>query len=204
MSGAIIIELPGATSSENAADTLSVMTNSEEAFKDLFVRMYKTLHYYAFTIVREETAAEEVVQTVFCRLWERKDRLLIRQTTEAYLYKAVYNESLNYLKTTRIRNGHQRNALQATGLTETADTHDLQRLRQQLQAALESLPERCRTVFQLSRMENMKYREIAETLGISVKTVEAQMARAFRILREKLSDYLPVIWLSITILNDKL
>jgi len=178
------------TDAGGASDTPS----AEAKFKELFTAFHKPLQLYAYTFLKDEEAAEEVVQEVFCRLWERQEKALLYKATQAYLYKAVYNESLNALQKTKTRKQH----LSAYRQPEFAvnDT-DAGALREQATKALNELPEQCRTIFHMSRFEQLKYREIADRLGLSVKTVEAQMSKALRILRTKLADYLPVIWLCI-------
>jgi RNA polymerase sigma-70 factor, ECF subfamily len=168
---------------------------NESAFEKVFKRYYKPLYAYACTMVKETSAADDMVQQVFYRLWNSAERVNIQSSIAAYLYRAVYNESLNYLKHRQIVATHQK---------ETAPTMKSERdtaagkiinkeLEQKLQQALNALPEQCRTVFQLSRFENLKYYEIAERLGISVKTVENQMGKALKIMRAQLMDLLPLI-----------
>lgn len=199
MSGAIIIQLEYENTSERTQASGNELTNAgaEVRFRELFIAFHKNLRYYAFTIVKDEMLAEEIVQNVFCRIWERNDGL--EKITQAYLYKAAYHESLNQLKSAKIKAGHHERIRQMSEAAEsTHDKTDLRVLSAKAAQALNGLPEQCRTIFQLSRYEQLKYREIAERLGISVKTVEAQMSKALRILREKLSEYLPVILLLIT------
>ena len=197
MSGGIIIQLDYQNTSERTGVTGRELTNASAMgrFKELFITYHKNLRYYAFTVVKDEMMAEEVVQNVFCRIWENSSDNLDK-VTQAYLYKAVYNEGLNQLKSAKIKAGHHARIMQMSETTEsTNDRSDLKLLSVKATDALNSLPEQCRTIFQLSRYEQLKYREIAVKLGISVKTVEAQMSKALRILREKLADYLPVILL---------
>ena len=199
MSGAIIIQLDYQNTSERTEVTGMDLTNAAATvkFRELFIAYHKNLRLYAFTIVKNEMLAEEIVQNVFCRLWENGSGGLDK-VTQAYLYKAVYNESLNQLKSAKIKAGHHARMQQMNETIEsTHDRTDLRQLSERATKALNSLPEQCRTIFQLSRYEQLKYREIADRLGISVKTVEAQMSKALRILREKLADYLPVILLLI-------
>jgi RNA polymerase sigma-70 factor, Bacteroides expansion family 1 len=171
-----------------------VAIDFEEAFKSNF----KALHAYAYTMLREDDAAEEVVQNVFLKLWENRKRMAIHTSLKAYLYKSVYHESLNYLKHQRVRRKYMEEAMadlkQQAPQTAASDAE----LRRQLSEALSQLPEKCRTVFQLSRFEDLKYQEIADKLGISLKTVEAHMGKALKVLRLRLADFLPllvILWL---------
>ena len=168
---------------------------NEKAFEQVFKTHYKRLHAYAFTMLKDEAAAEEMVQNVFYKIWERTGQLNISGSVTAYLYRAVHNESLNYLKHLKVRAAHQSETTwQMKGLTDQASKRILlKELESKLHTALNELPEQCRLIFQLSRFEELRYREIAEKLDISVKTVENQMGKALKLLRMKLVDFLPLL-----------
>lgn len=164
-------------------------------FEQLFKTHYAPLHRYAYRMVEDVDAAEEMVQSTFAKLWEGRETLRIEESRQAYLYRAVHNRSLNYLEHQKVRRTHEahmRHQGEATADDSESKTR-LRTLEARLDAALKRLPEGCRTVFQLSRFEDLKYREIADRLGISVKTVEAQMSKALRILRVELAEFLPVL-----------
>jgi RNA polymerase sigma-70 factor (ECF subfamily) len=167
----------------------------ESAFEQVFKSHFKSLHAYAYTILKEEAQAEEIVQQVFFKLWDRADSLSITGSVTAYLYRAVHNESLNYIKHQKVRSEHRLHV--AYSMKDQADHANKKilnsELEKKLHEAMGELPEQCRTIFQLSRFEEMKYREIADQLDISVKTVENQMGKALRLLRTKLVDFLPVL-----------
>lgn len=158
----------------------------EAAFKENF----KALHAYAYTMLQDGDMAEEIVQTVFLKLWENRKHLTIHTSLRAYLYKSVYHESLNELKHKKVQQKYLDEAHRTAGQAEAAPDQELQR---HLQSALQELPEKCRTVFQLSRFEELRYQEIADRLGISLKTVEAHMGKALKLLRLRLADFLPVL-----------
>ena len=165
-------------------------------FEQVFKNHFKSLHGYAISIVKDETSAEEIVQNVFYKLWEKREKLEIRQSLKAYLYSAVYNESINYLKHVKVEAAYQKHeTITNNGLENRSDPAAHKELQLKIDGAINELPEKCRTIFQLSRFEDMKYRAIAAHLGISVKTVETQMGKALRQLRSKLSEFLPVVWL---------
>jgi len=166
----------------------------EKIFEQVFKTHFKNLHAYAYTIVRDEMLAEELVQNIFYKLWERPEKLSISGSIAAYLYRAVYNESLNHLKHMKVRSKYQSHAMhEMKSQSDSASKKIvLKELEAKLQRALHELPEQCRTIFQLSRFEELKYREIAERLDISPKTVENQMGKALKILRMKLIDFLPL------------
>jgi RNA polymerase sigma-70 factor (ECF subfamily) len=167
----------------------------ESAFEQVFKLHFKGLHAYAFTILKDEDEAEEMVQQVFFKLWERSETLNITGSVSSYLYRAVHNESLNYLKHEKVKSNHRLHV--AYSMKNEADHASKKllgrELETKLQAALNDLPEQCRTIFQMSRFEELKYREIADKLDISVKTVENQMGKALKLLRTKLVEFLPLL-----------
>ncbi|HET6994242.1 MAG TPA: RNA polymerase sigma-70 factor, partial [Chitinophagaceae bacterium] len=149
----------------------------------------------AFTMLKDEAEAEEMVQQVFFKLWERSEHLSFSGSLAAYLYRAVHNESLNFLKHQKVKASHQLHvAYSMKNKSEQAQPKIIRKeLETKFREALNELPEQCRTVFQLSRFEDMKYKEIADKLEISVKTVENHMGKALKILRTKLVDFLPLL-----------
>ena len=173
----------------------------EQAFEQVFKSNFKSLHAYAYTIIKDDIMAEELVQNVFCRLWEKKAKVEIQTSLAAYLYRSVYHESLNYLKHLKVRAAYNSYA-QAQMKTNSDNAEKkilLGDLEKRLNHAMSELPEQCRTIFQMSRFEELKYQEIADRLGLSIKTIENQMGKALKLLRLKLVDFLPVAIL--TLLN---
>jgi len=185
------------TELHNEATVVLLAKRDVNTFEQVFKLYYKNLHSYVCAMLKEETYAEEIVQQVFFKLWERAENIAISGSVAAYLYKAVHNESLNHLKHQKVKSSHQLHvAYRMRDEVEAAPkTLQAKELEKKIHNALQELPEQCRTVFQMSRFEEMKYREIAERLHISVKTVENQMGKALKILREKLVDYLPLLFL---------
>lgn len=176
----------------------AVVADTGLQFEQLFKSHFKALYGYAFTILNDDVMAEEVVQNVFCRMWEKREQIAINQSAKAYLYRSVYNESLNYLKHQRVKASYQQHAARHADTAQSASAPIVHsELQQQLAKALNELPEQCRTIFQKSRFEELKYREIAEEMGLSVKTVENQMGKALKILRSKLIDFLPAFIFSL-------
>ena len=174
-----------------------LVVRDEAAFELVFKTHYKNLYAYALTILKDEDEAEEIVQQVFFKLWERSEQLNIDGPIAAYLYRAVHNESLNFLKHQKVKQAHRLHvAYNMKNKSEQPQTKMISKeLENKFREALNELPEQCRTVFQLSRFENMKYKEIAEKLQISVKTVENHMGKALKLLRTQLIDFLPLLFL---------
>lgn len=170
---------------------------NESAFEQVFKEYYKRLHAYGYTFVKDDEAAEEIVQNVFCRIWEKKDQLNTDGSVKSYLYRAVHNESLNYLKHHKVRAKYEQ---YYTGhMSEEYDYSsrkmETSELEGHIQKAMSELPAQCRIIFHLSRFEHLKYQQIAGQLGISVKTVENQMGKALKLMRLKLVEFLPVFLL---------
>lgn len=182
-----------------AIHTHTAAVRDERAFEQLFKKHFKDLHSYACSMVKDEAVAEGVVQNVFLKLWERAERLNEQQATAPYLYRAVHNESLNHLKHKKVRQAYAAYAMKQQVYEKSSATSKVQlsELQQKISVALNDLPQQCRLIFQMSRFREMKYQEIALELGISVKTVEAQMGKALKVMRIKLADYLPILIISI-------
>lgn len=177
---------------EDESVSILLAKRDEATFEQVFKSNFKRMHAYAFTILQDDHEAEEAVQQVFFRLWERNENLNINGPLAAYLYRAVHNQCLNQLRHLKVRSAHH---LQVVYQHKNRESHPVDQavkgeLEQKIRSALQELPEQCRTVFQLSRFEELKYRDIAERLGISVKTVENQMGKALKILRARLVEYL--------------
>ncbi len=163
------------------------------AFDALFRAWYAPLVRVAEAILRERAPAEEVVQDVMLELWRRRDRLPDTESPRAYLYRATRNRALNHIRRRRLeRRGEPVLIAASARVSAAADADvDASELDTAIRAAIEALPDRCREIFEMSRVGGLKYADIAELLGISVKTVEAQMGKALRSLRESLATWLP-------------
>jgi len=185
---------------------VAVQTYNDVAFEQLFKAHYKALHAYANMLLKDMDAAEEVVQSMFLKLWEKRDLLEVQTSAKAYLYKCVYNDSLNLLKHEQVKSKYQDFTVHTMNTHHEAASNkvELSELQKELKLALEALPEQCRIIFQMSRFEELKYKEIAERLRISVKTVENQMGKALKILRLKLVDFLILLLLGMSNYNNYL
>jgi RNA polymerase sigma-70 factor, ECF subfamily len=157
-------------------------------FEALFQVNYQPLCTTSFRIVQDKDIAEDIVQDIFIKLWERRETLVIETSLKAYLIRSTINQSLNYLK--KYRNTLEREFAFGAEIgaesNVTEDTVLFRELSKKAEQAISALPEGCRLVFVLSRHEQLSYREISARLNISVKTVENQMSRALRHLRRYL------------------
>ena len=164
-----------------------IIAGDEKAFEWVFKQYYAKLCSYAARFVYSDESAEEVVQEVFVRFWERSESLNPESSLAAYLYRSVYNTCLNQIKHEKVKDNYRAYVLNymdryADDLQEAEEQQQLLKL---VMKAIDDLPPRCSEIFKLSRFEGLKYQEIADHLGISLKTVEVQMGKALRVLREK-------------------
>ena len=142
-------------------------------YKALFRRYYPNLMFYATRLVGDEEA-EDVVQDVFVELWKRRDSMVIGDQIQAFLYRAVYTRALNVLKHRSIEDGY------------CAAVEEINQKRAEFYQAINELPDKCKEVFKLSYLHEMKNKEIADVMGVSLRTVEAHMYKALKFLRNRL------------------
>jgi RNA polymerase sigma-70 factor (ECF subfamily) len=173
----------------------SIKNGNEAAFEKVFKTYFRNLHAFAYTFMKDDIIAEEIVQNVFFRIWEKKEQLQIDDSLKAYLYRSVHNESLNHLKHLKIKNSFQLHysANMESSNQDASNQMIATELENDIQKAISELPPQCRTIFQMSRFEQLKYQQIADQLNISIKTVENQMGKALKVLRLRLVEYLPFL-----------
>jgi len=161
----------------------------------LFRTYYQPLCNYAYTFVQDRDEAEEIVQSAFLSIWEKREMLEIRTAVKPYLYAMVRNACLNVLKHQKVKLQHAELELAVAERSSesVARTVMASELEHNIFRAMEALPQQCRIIFKLSRFEELKYAEIAAELNISIKTVENQMGKALKIMREQLKEYLPLL-----------
>lgn len=165
------------------------------AFEAIFRLYYTRLCKFVFHIVGSPAAAGDLVEDLFVKLWEGRKEWSPEGSLRTYLYKAAKNQALNYLKHQSVVRSWQREMANGMLLHEFGPEEELHQkeLMNAIHHAIALLPERCRLIFVLHRQHGMTYREIAKVLDISVKTVETQMGRALKALRQILRPYLPVL-----------
>lgn len=164
----------------------------ENALEVLFNEYHGPLCGFAYRFVRSRAVAEELVQEVFLYLWEHRSELEIGDP-KRYLFTAVRNAATSYLRHQHVTDRGEADTIALFSKSPATPERDLRvtELASALQRAIARLPERCRLVFTLSREEGMAHKEIADVLGISVKTVENQMVHAYKALRQYLAPYWP-------------
>lgn len=174
------------------------------AFEELFKSHFVYLCNFAFQYVSDMDTAKDITQKIFVHLWENREKIKPEQSIKSYLFTSVKNRCLNHIR------DHKKYRSRILDI----DIHDIdvacendhlavEELQNKIDQALLQLPEKCRKVFELSRYQDKKYKEIAEILDISVKTVEAHMSRALKSLRTDLQDYLPLLILLIDIFHKQ-
>ena len=162
------------------------------AFDTIFRMWYPSLVRASESIVQSRAVAEEIVQDVMLELWKRRESLAEDTSPQAYLFQSTRNRSLNHVRHERVAKEGEPYATRSEAIDATAHSQVVEdEMKVAVRKAIDGLPGRCREVFQLSRTHGLKYSEIATVLGISVKTVEAQMGKALRVLREELAPWLP-------------
>ena len=163
------------------------------AFKKIFRSYYKRLHGFAYTFVECRQEAEDVVQSVFLNIWARRDDWNPAGELKSYLFKAVKNEALNVIRHQKVVDDAEDEVIRTfreLKKTRRDEDYETRQLRRDIEKAIDRLPPRCRQIFLLNRKSGLTYAEIADFLDLSVGTVNTQMGRALRSLRDYLSDYL--------------
>lgn len=165
-----------------------------KAFEQIFRLYYTPLCLYGASITGRMDIAEEIVQELFYVFWKEKDRIQVFHSIKSYLYGAIRNQSLQYCEQQEVRNRYRDAVLarveMANPETDPQDQIEYRELEALVNRTLRKLPERRLRIFRMHRFEGKKYAEIASTLSLSVKTVEAEMTKALRILRKELENYI--------------
>jgi RNA polymerase sigma-70 factor (ECF subfamily) len=172
----------------------------KDEFKDIFRMYFQPLCHLSRHYLEDDDEARGVVQEAFVKLWEIRSNLQTDSNLGNFLFTLVKNSCLNILKRRQIILKHheiirakelhyQYESLERVG----PDFLEFNELKDKIELAIKNLPEHCRVVFEMSRNEELKNREIAEKLGITQKTVEAHLTKALKILRKELKEYLPLV-----------
>ena len=172
-------------------------------YKSLFRKYYPKLLFYATRLVGDEEA-EDIVQDVFFEVWKRKEKIDYGEQIQSFLYRAVYTRALNVLKHRTIVNGYSTNIIEINQKrvqyyqpdhNEVIRRIEDRELIEEINQAIDNLPDKCREIFMLSYLHEMKNKEIADFMGISIRTVEAHMYKALKLLRSKLKHLLILLFI---------
>jgi RNA polymerase sigma-70 factor (ECF subfamily) len=173
----------------------ALKANKESALKAIFQEHYSSLYQIIRRVVYDHAITEDLTQEVFVKLWEKRHKIELQGSLGPYLRRMAFNEALGYLRKQKKMTLEDIED-QYDLATETADAEDIyahEELKVAVAAAMEKLPARCRMVFSLSRFEGKSYKEIGEEMEISVKTVENQISKALRLMRQYLKPFLPLL-----------
>ncbi|MEX2573627.1 MAG: RNA polymerase sigma-70 factor [Balneolaceae bacterium] len=178
-----------------------IQSGDKKAFSDLYGDSFSNLCDFVHRYIDTPAICEELVQELFLNIWRRREEWYPKGSVRAYLYKSARNRALDFLKHLEVERRYIEHQKFERETNRTAGSVDkplrdemsyMQELSAAVSEAIDQLPDRRKMIFLMSRDDGLTYREIAEILDISVKTVETQMGRSLETLRQLLSNYMPV------------
>jgi RNA polymerase sigma-70 factor (ECF subfamily) len=173
-----------------------IKLGDEQAFELLFRKYYVRLCGFANKFLNDHEEAQNIVQDVFTKIWEGREDIELDDSLKSYIFKATQNLCLNKITRNKVESKYLEIYRQVYINNRTLSASEslfAKELESNIAVAIDKLPGKCKKIFELSRIEGLKYSEIAEILHISIKTVEAQMSKALRTLRIELKDYLTIL-----------
>ncbi len=171
---------------------LDLLSKGDQKFIDLlFDKYYTYLCNVVYRVINDADYAEDIVQEIFTDIWRKRESINIQTSLRAYLRRASVNRSLNHIRKQRMKFDENEEAIIDIESNTIDGQQELEKdeLEQRIHDCINGLPPKCKLVFSLSRFENMSYQEIADHLEISIKTVENQISKALRILRNSIQPY---------------
>jgi RNA polymerase sigma-70 factor (family 1) len=179
-----------ASEKKNNDRNATVSISNLDNFEALFKQYYAPLVVYACKYVPEMDAAREIVQDFFVKLYEKRSTLTIDTSIKSYLYRSIFNSCMNYINQRSIQDKHIKNIDMERNDEENLENEiNSIELQNRIFNLIEALPPKCKRIFKMNRLEGMKNEEIATRLHLSKRTVETQISKALKILRNRLSDY---------------
>ena len=172
-----------------------VLEDDHDAFKKLFFEFYQSLCVYARRYIFCPDVCEDIVQEVFYNIWKNRKSLNIHSSFRNFLITSVKNSCVDHLRKEYTHNQFMENHTPSNTNISPIDIYTTSELEEMLKRALDNLPLNIQAAFNMSRTQNMTYKEIAAKMKISPKTVESYISQALSILRKELKDYLPIILL---------
>jgi len=169
------------------------LKDDEDAFRTLFFEFFSSLCVFAHRYIDDWATCEDLVQDTFFKIWKNRKSIEINTSSRNFLITSVRNSCIDYLRRQDSARAWQEKEIKDKIEYTSDDLYSHIELEQMLTVALSKLPENIREVFEMNRFDGKTYREIAEEKNISVKTVEAHMTKALKVLRVELKDYLPLI-----------
>lgn len=159
----------------------------KEAFKFLMKAYFQKLCAYAFSLCHNKLQSEDIVQNVFIKLWRKKEKIIKVNRLSSFLYRSVYNEFIDQYRQTKEVIALEKKHIEHLSLfIEEEEDKDLDKLIKLVSEGIEQLPPKCKETFLLSKKEGLTNFEIADYLNISIKSVEAHITKAYKILKEKI------------------
>ena len=175
-----------------------IRLGDEQAFELLFRKCYIRICSFANKFLNDPENAREITQEVFIRIWEGRNEIDPEDSLKAYIFKIAQNLSINKLRRSKVESKYIELYKMVYIEQHEFSAHEsllAKELEENIARAINKLPAQCRKVFNLSRVEGLKYKEIADFLHISIKTVEVQISKALRIIRLELKDYIMLMLL---------
>jgi RNA polymerase sigma-70 factor (ECF subfamily) len=183
----------------------AIKRDNHGAYEWVFREYYRPMTAYAFRFLGSLADSESIVQDVFLRLWQNRHEMVITTSLQHYLFRSVKNHCINYIEHEKIKTGYQTMVIHnETDRTDYSEFFLEFGLVKKIENAIAALPPKRQEIFRLAREEGMKYREIAERLELSVKTVETQMTLALRQLRESLKEFKNLVMFFMRIVKGKM
>jgi RNA polymerase sigma-70 factor (ECF subfamily) len=163
-----------------------------DSFSVIFSAYYKDLVFFAYSFTHELPSAEDIVQDTFVKLWEEREKLNVTVSLKAILLKTIQNKCIDWHRHRQILNNHSSYIINNTPLYEYYTDNYLLRseMEEMIEIALTQIPEKVREAYELHRFEGLKYKEIADKLNVSIRTVEVRISKALELLRKSLIDFL--------------
>ncbi|OLA93731.1 MAG: RNA polymerase subunit sigma-70 [Candidatus Melainabacteria bacterium LEY3_CP_29_8] len=156
-------------------------------FENFYITWYSRVKYFARDYVLSDEEAENIAQDVFLEFYQKREELGFHINLVAYLFTSVKNKCIDYLRRRLME--QKFDSLEAFNIEGLSEDN----IKDIIEKALDTLPERCREIFVMSKIEGKKQKEIAEELNVSVKTIESQMTIAYKKLREEMKNHLPLL-----------
>jgi RNA polymerase sigma-70 factor, ECF subfamily len=182
----------------------AIKQDDNVAYEMVFREYYRPMTAYAFRFLNNLPESENIVQEVFLRLWQKRKEIMITSSLQNYLFRSVKNQCINYIDHEKIKTGYQDMVINhETNRIEYSEFFLEFGLKRRIEAAIAALPEKRQEIFRLARENGLKYREIADRLKISVKTVETQMTLSLKQLRESLREYKNLVMFFCTLRKGK-
>ncbi|MDL2255415.1 RNA polymerase sigma-70 factor [Parabacteroides sp. OttesenSCG-928-K15] len=185
----------------NSQEFEAIRAGDKKVFDTFFLRHYPMLCGYAYQFVGEADG-EEIIQDIMVWLWENRENIVIESSLINYLFRAVRNKCINHINKNKIREQVHNTIAKSQHVIDDPDFYIVEELTQKIKEALDRLPPTYREAFTLNRIEGKTYKEIADLLHVSSKTIDYRIQQALKDLRIQLKDYLPLLLPLLAFMNE--